>query len=191
VAWDVGANQGIFSFAAAGMAGASGAVYAFEPDTFLVSLLRRSARLNPNSAPVEAIPCAVSDRAGLARLRIAERARSANSLQGVQASSQMGGVRESHTVLTVTLDWCLEQGLRPPDVLKVDVEGAELNVLRGAQELLHRYRPPILIEVRAENQEEIAAILRGAGYQLFNSDTAAEERVPLDRPAYNTLALPI
>jgi len=190
VVWDVGANQGVFALAAAGLAGADGYVYAFEPDMFLVSLLRRSARLNPALAPVEVIPCAVSDAVGLARLRIAERARSANSLEGAEASSQMGGVRESQTVMTVSLDWCLAQGCKPPAVVKIDVEGSEVNVLRGARELLGKVRPAILIEVRAENAAEITAILREAGYTLYDSEAQAGSRVPLTKPAYNTLALP-
>jgi FkbM family methyltransferase len=188
VVWDVGANQGIFAFAAAGRAGPDGYVYAFEPDTFLISLLRRSAKMNP--APVEVIPCGVSDRLGLAQLRIAERARSANSLTGMESSSQMGGVRESITVMTVTLDWCLAQRMRPPAVVKIDVEGAEINVLRGAAELLRVARPAILIEVRSENAEEIAAIFRDARYVLYDGDAAKSDRTPLRAPAYNTLALP-
>jgi FkbM family methyltransferase len=187
--WDVGANQGIFAFAAAGLAGPEGSVSAFEPDTFLVSLLRRSAKLNTTIAPVETIPSAVSDRVGLARLRIAARARSANALEGAEGSTQMGGVRESHTVMTVTLDWCLQQGIRPPSVVKIDVEGAEVNVLRGASELLRRIKPAILIEVRATHRDEIACILREAGYSFYNSEATPGERVPLDLPAYNTLAL--
>jgi FkbM family methyltransferase len=190
VVWDVGANQGIFAFAAAGRAGPDGYVYAFEPDTFLISLLRRSAKMNLSLAPVEVIPSAVSDRVGLARLRIAERARSANSLEGVSASSQMGGVRESITVMTVTLDWCLAHEMRPPAVVKIDVEGAEVNVLRGAAEVLRAVRPAILVEVRRENAVEIAAILRGARYVLYDGDAAKSDRAPLPSPAYNTLALP-
>src|SRR5580658_4411669 len=53
VVWDVGANMGLFSFASAGLAGAAGRVYAFEPDTVMVRLMQRSARLNSAAAPVE------------------------------------------------------------------------------------------------------------------------------------------
>jgi FkbM family methyltransferase len=189
VVWDVGANQGVFAFAAAGLSGSGGFVYAFEPDTFLVAMLRRSAKLNPSAAPVEVIPTAVSSQVGLARFRIAERARSANALESVVGSSQMGGVRESQTVMTVSLDWCLGQGFRPPDVMKIDVEGAELNILLGATELLRTAKPAILIEVRSTNAVDIARILEGAGYTLYDSDVASGQRKPLSKPAYNTLAL--
>src|ERR1039458_6868436 len=50
VVWDIGANQGIFSFAAAGLAGPAGKIFAIEPDTWLVGLLRRSAERNRGKA---------------------------------------------------------------------------------------------------------------------------------------------
>ena len=84
VVWDVGANMGIFSFAAAGLAGANGRVYAFEPDAVMARLLRRSARLNPQAAPVEVIPCAVAQDLSLARFQIAKRSRASNALEGFQ-----------------------------------------------------------------------------------------------------------
>ena len=94
VVWDVGANMGLFSFAAAGLAGPAGRVYAFEPDAFMATLLRRSARLNRQAAPVEVIPCAVSDTVSLARFNIARRSRASNFLEGF-GMSQTGGVRET------------------------------------------------------------------------------------------------
>jgi hypothetical protein len=78
--WDVGANLGLFSFAAAGLAGPGGRVFAVEPDMYLVGLLRRSARLkNDHAAPVSVIPCAVSEEISLAVFNIAERARTPTS----------------------------------------------------------------------------------------------------------------
>src|SRR4051812_44993411 len=50
--WDIGANIGLFTFAAAGLAGGHGRVLAVEPDTWCVDLLRRSSALNPQLAPV-------------------------------------------------------------------------------------------------------------------------------------------
>ncbi len=79
VVWDIGANVGIFSFAAAGLAGPEGRVFAVEPDTYLVGVLRHSARLeNSHAAPVNVIPCAVSDAFSVATFHIARRARASN-----------------------------------------------------------------------------------------------------------------
>ena len=64
--WDIGANMGVFSFAAAVAAGPSGRVLAVEPDNALVGLLRRSAAANHGHAPVDVLPAAVSDQESLA-----------------------------------------------------------------------------------------------------------------------------
>jgi len=188
VIWDVGANMGLFSFASAGLAGPGGRVYAFEPDTFMISLLRRSARLNPQAAPVEVIPCAVSDSISLARFNIAMRSRASNFLEGF-GMSQTGGVREAHTVLTFPLDWMAEQ-IPPPDVLKIDVEGAVLGVFRGAAQMLKAKRPVVIFESAYENWPEIWHMLRNLGYTLFDSDLPPSQRQPLVKPAFNTLAVP-
>ena len=187
VIWDIGANMGLFSFAAAGLAGRRGHVYAFEPDTFMVSLLRRSARLNSLAAPVEVIPCAVSDAVSLARFNIAKRSRTSNSLEGF-GMSQTGGVREEQTVLTVTLDWAAKQ-IPMPDVLKIDVEGAELGVFRGAAEVLKAKRPVILFESAAESWGEIGRMLWDLGYTLYDSDLPPSRRQCLTHPVFNTLAV--
>jgi hypothetical protein len=75
-------------------------------------------------------------------------------------------------------------------VVKIDVEGAELLCLRGAARLLRQVRPVVLCEVTAENAEEAGALLHGHGYTLFDAAAAPDLRRPLDRPAWNTLALP-
>jgi len=188
VVWDVGANMGLFSFAAAGLSGPSGRVYAFEPDTEMVRLLRRSARLNPHSAPVEVIPCAVFDHFSLARFNIARHNRAASFLEGF-GTGLTGGVREAQTVFTAQLDWFAEQ-IPPPNLLKVDVEGAELGVFRGAAQMLRAKRPVVIFEAQRQNWEEISRVLWSLGYTLYNSDLPPDQREPLTRSVFNTLAVP-
>src|SRR5512134_2569275 len=66
VVWDVGANVGLFAFSAAHHAGPDGRILAFEADTWLVQLLRRSASVQPaSSAPVEVVPVAVAGECDL------------------------------------------------------------------------------------------------------------------------------
>lgn len=188
VVWDVGANVGFFSFAAAVQAGPAGRVLAIEPDTWLVGLLRRSARLEcEKRAPVEVIPAAVADQVGLARLYIAKHARASSHLEGF-ATKYTGGTRAEQWVTTLTLDWLLER-FPPPAVLKVDVEGAEHLVFQGAARLLNEFRPVILCEVRDENADAVSRILVPAGYTFFDA-SLDQPRRPLPRPAYNTLASP-
>lgn len=190
VVWDIGANIGLFTFAAASFAGPSGRVFAVEPDPFLVDLLRHSARQKSNqSAPVEILPAAISESAGIARFSIAERGRSASHLEQVAGSTQSGGVRETITLLTVSLDWLLER-IPAPTLVKIDVEGAESQVLKGAKNLLSKVRPKILCEVSSAYSREVAESFHSHGYTLFDMEAANADRSPLAQPAFNTLACP-
>jgi FkbM family methyltransferase len=187
VVWDVGANLGLFTLSAAQRAGASGRVVAVEADMWLVGLLRKSASIQPRtSACIQVIPAAISNALAIAQFNIAQRGRASNFLSGAEGSTQTGGVRETVSVVTVTLDWLLEQGVAP-NVLKIDVEGAELSVLEGARRVLAEAHPVILCEVRERSSDAISAILLQYGYTLFDWDT--KPRVQVDRATYNTLAI--
>ena len=135
------------------------------------------------------IPCAVYDSVSLLRFNIAERARASNFLEGF-GYSQTGGVRETQTVPSVSLDWAAER-IPPPDVLKIDVEGAELGVFQGAAKLLETKRPVVLFEsFVGESQDEITRILKRLGYTLYDCDLPAADRVPIEKAAVSTLAVP-
>jgi FkbM family methyltransferase len=189
VVWDIGANLGLFSFASAGLAGPAGKIFAVEPDTYLVGLLRRSSRLrNDHAAPVSVIPCAASETLSLAVFNIAQRARASNFLSG-HGQSQDGGVRESQRVVTVTLDWLATQ-IAKPDLIKIDAEGADFQVLLGGSQLL-REQPPILIfEGSDAFAEAAAAFLLDLGFTLFDADLPPQLRRPLSRVVWSTLAIP-
>lgn len=187
--WDIGANVGLFAFAAAFAAGPSGRVLAVEADGWLAGLIERSAREAPASyAPVEVKAAAVSDAPGTVTFCIAERGRAGNHLESVAGSTQTGGTREVVQVPAVTLDSLLDGST--PHLVKIDVEGAELLCLRGAERLLGEVRPVVICEVSAENAGEAGAILRRHGYTLFDAAAPADQRRPLERPVWNTLGLP-
>ena len=75
-----------------------------------------------------------------------------------------------------------------PDVIKIDVEGAELRVLAGGAKVLSRL-PAVICEVSRENAEAVAEILVGHGYALYNGDQRPGERVALSAAPFNTLAV--
>ena len=169
--WDIGANVGLFSFAAASL-GAQ--VVAVEADIWLANLMHRSALLNQLNVTV--LPAAVSDRQGVAKLYLSDRGKASNSLRG-------SGLAQS--VVTVTLDWMLDH-FPAPQVLKIDVEGMEYAVLSGARKLLES-RPVIFCEV-TENHDLVGELLRGAGYDLYAAQD--RNRQPLHQPSRDTLAIP-
>jgi FkbM family methyltransferase len=170
--WDIGANVGLFSFAAAAL---GARVLAVEPDPWLAHLLQRSVLLN--RLPVTVLPSAISDAVGVSPLYHSEEGRASNSLIG-KGLAQM--------VITITLDWML-QHFPPPQVLKIDVEGWECAVLKGASKVLG-LRPVILCEV-TQSHDTVGRLLREAGYTLYGARET--ERCPLQQPWCDTLALPL
>lgn len=189
VVWDVGANVGIFSFASAALAGNGGQVVAVEPDSWLATLSRRSAaRSSVARSEVAVLSAAVSEQLGLASFNIASRGRAASHLAGL-GRVEAGGSRETILVVTVTLDWMLEH-LRAPNVVKIDVEGAENLVLRGGSKLLASVRPLILCEVGRTLVDEVTHIFTKNKYETIDIDGQDGESSSDDRTFWNLLARP-
>jgi FkbM family methyltransferase len=189
IVWDIGANVGVFSFAAASLARA-GSVLAVEPDIWLARVVRRSAALKGNRRlDVRVLAAAASNVNGVATFLIARRGRASSALEAAGGRTEMGGVRERVVVPTLTLDTLLEH-FDAPSVVKIDVEGAEHLVLQGAARLLRDVRPALIVEVGSEAREAATRILREAGYTLFDGDLPAGERGEIPACAFNTLAVP-
>jgi FkbM family methyltransferase len=187
--WDIGANIGLFSFAAAVAAGPEGHVLAVEPDTDLVRLLRRSAAVNRDHrfhAAVEVLPAAVCNELSVARFHIATRNRATSHLDGF-GTAMAGGVRATELVPTVTLDW-LAARFPAPDVIKIDVEKAEMTVLTGGSRVLD-HSPAIICEVAASNATLVWELLNARGYAVYDGDRPRRERVPAAAAPPNTLAI--
>jgi FkbM family methyltransferase len=189
VVWDIGANVGLFSFSAAYFSGPTGKVVAFEPDTWLVSLLRRSARVldSASHSSVQVVPAAIASDPSLRTFCIAGRARAANFLSGY-GTTQSGGAREEQTVVALSLDWALNQ-LPAPGVVKVDIEGAELEALLGAKVLLETYRPTLLIEVSHTTARPVTDLLHSFGYRLFDGGRPPGQRPEIELATWSTVAL--
>ncbi len=185
--WDVGANVGLFTVLAAMRAGAEGRVLAVEADPWLVAncLQRTRADLPTHCAQVDVACFAIADQRGTARFAIATRGRASNALGGL-GGTQMGGVREELIVAVTTLDELLDATFAP-DVVKLDVEGAEGLALAGARRLLQEVRPSLVIEC-THGREQAARILRETDYRLFDP---RHHFAPLSEPAYDTVAVPV
>jgi FkbM family methyltransferase len=128
VALDVGANVGAYAVLFGLWVGDAGLVLAFEPSADALAGLRRHIRLNGLQRRVEPIAAAVSDTVGDAAF-VSEGAQGTNHLV-IDSANHQGTLI---SVPTTTIDAvCAERQLRPR-LIKIDVEGAELSVLRGAR----------------------------------------------------------
>jgi FkbM family methyltransferase len=189
IVWDVGANVGLFSVMAANLAGSNGHVFAFEPDVWLVQLLRRTARAQASTvAPITVVPAAVASKIAIRTFVLARRTRSANYIEGY-GNSETGGSGETTTVLSVSLDWLLTQ-FPQPTVVKIDVEGAELEVLNGSCRLFERARPIVIVEVDPKAASEVTKFFRERDYKLYNGDDHSAVRSPVTQAPWNTIAVP-
>jgi len=180
--FDLGAHIGILTLAAAKRVGPKGRVYAFEPSPETARILERHVALNGWQDRVEVVRAVASDFDGTVPFYV----------NGTSMAASLG--RENVEVLSVdrpadsavklevasvTLDrFCASRGITP-HVFKIDVEGAELRVLRGARNLLLTRRSAILCEVHPQQMQhcgsslgELQEFLDGIGYFL----------TPLDEP---------
>ena len=119
---------------------------------------------------------------------IAIRSRASNALSEY-GLTQMGGVEEQYLVAAYNLDWLLSK-LPVPDIVKIDVEGAELEVLSNQVRMLTEVRPVILCEVTSNNVEEMTKLLASASYCLFNGEKPLKKAQMVNRATYNTIAIP-
>jgi FkbM family methyltransferase len=188
IVWDIGGNMGLFAFPAA-LRARYGHVYVFEPDTELASNLLRSLRRSRNrSLPVTVMPLALSDRDGVAAFEISAYGRAMNKLEGVgDWHSDLFVAAETRQVPTFRIDTVAET-CRPPDIVKIDVEGAEIRVLNGARKTIAAHRPVMTIEAPKELQSEIGAFLAEHDYVVL--DGGADDFPPLPAPGWDTVAVP-
>jgi FkbM family methyltransferase len=164
VFYDVGANIGVFTVFAATRIG-EGRVYAFEPHLVNAARLLVNVELNALQEAVRVLSCPLSDRPGVATFDYGglEVGTSSSGL-----SDQPGG-GTAELKLAATVDQLLADGaLRPPHLVKIDVDGHELSVLRGMTELLGGNQRPraIQVEVNLPHRGEVCELMRERGYEL-------------------------
>ena len=167
---DVGANVGLWALGAAKSAGSSGRVQAFEPVPELFERLTRNLKFNG----LERVRCfrtGLSDKAGSATFY-----RDATGNSGRGALVQHEGLNRGIDIPLTTLDeHAAANGLDRIDFMKVDVEGAELRVFRGAERVLSGPQAPIVLFECSEvltapfgtTSAEIKALLVGRGYRTY------------------------
>jgi FkbM family methyltransferase len=192
---DVGANAGVYTLFAAQAVGPTGRVIACEPSRRELARLR--ANLAANDLPqVEIINAGVSEAPGAASLLLAEPYLARHNSMFLAPPGRSG----IEVVKVTTLDRILTSAKRC-DCIKIDVEGAELLVLRGGAEAIERFRPKLLIEFNAKtlaaaqtSAAEIAGWLGARRYHLYeiapeNGELSPVRLVPVG-PSRNLLALP-
>jgi FkbM family methyltransferase len=166
---DVGANLGVYSMLFARWVGASGRVYAFEPAPESRAVLSQHLALNGVSDRVEVIGDAVSDEAGKATFFAAGCSGESSLHPGVLEHTP--GAKAIQVPVTTLDAFCLGRNVSPA-LVKIDIEGYELQAIRGAQTIVQRCSPTFLVELhprawaqRGQRWEDLACLLTELGYE--------------------------
>jgi FkbM family methyltransferase len=196
---DIGANEGLFSLLAGRCVAPGGRVVAVEPSSREVQRLIRNLQLNPG-LPVTVRQVALGSHEGEAILKVADESHSGHNTLGEFPYAGVSCVRTERIPL-MTLDSLIaREQLDRVDVLKVDVEGGELGVLRGGRKTLEQFRPKILFELhepalRAQGASpaEVLGLLKKLGYEVRCLDPQTGRFVEQTSPDHisdNMVAVP-
>jgi len=154
IVYDVGANVGFYALIAARVVGPTGRVVAFEPSPRNLAFLRENLSLN-SITNVKVLDFAVSDSEGETRFFVGNDPR-------VSKVTATGDI----TVRTTTLDHLMGE-LPMPDLIEMDIEGAEYSALRGAEQLLRKSSPVIFLSTHGRDVHNACCeFLRTLGYKL-------------------------
>ncbi len=163
--FDIGGNVGFYTLLASKRVGPDGKVFVFEPLPRNLIYLRKHLQLN-NINNVIVIEAALSDKNGFAFFGAGPHGEMAH----IASSGQL-------QVETWTLDHLLELGqIQLPDCIKMDIEGAEFDALRGAKSLLSKAHPTIFLATHGTIvHRECCGLLQSLGYRLVPIDGNALE----------------
>ncbi|MFN3420989.1 MAG: FkbM family methyltransferase [Armatimonadota bacterium] len=161
---DIGANIGVYALHFARKVGPNGKVYAFEPVPENFERLKEHIALN-NATNIVPVPLALFDRKGTVKISVAEGA----------SSIFCWSTDQFVEVPTTTLDeFVAEQGVMRVDALKLDVEGAELQVIHGADKTIRQFKPVMMVELNeytlraaGTSPEELFQTITSYGYKAF------------------------
>jgi FkbM family methyltransferase len=183
---DAGAHIGFFTMQLAAAVGPAGRVYAFEPFDDNADLLDRSMAENRFGDRIELRRAAVGSTSGTATLTFPRETLNTGGAYLLRhGTAPLAGNLEKAIPVAALDDLPLR---RPVRFIKMDVEGAEPQVLRGAARLIREDRPIILSELHpvqlarasGESTESFLALARDMGYQAQDLAGAAVDRPPAD-----------
>ena len=193
---DIGANIGQYTLIAAHEVQEFGEVHAFEPNAEVYAALERNVLLN-GFTNVHLNHVAVANREEAEHVFFAPR--SDNWGSGSLAKTTYKLSEAGYSVPVITLDQYFAERERKPELIKIDVEGAELLVLKGAQSLIETSKPIIITELSAENFaafgytiQDLTEYLVRHGYEISKIlDNGRLAAIPADTTFCNAICVPV
>jgi len=188
VIWDIGANIGVWSLFLTSSCAADAEIRCFEPDPRNLELLRLNMTKNQIANWI-ICPVAVSNQEGSATFFSDNVTGSTGTLEKDYdfIGKTYNASRVKFQVTTTTVDCEISRGARPPQFIKIDVEGFEYSVLQGAMRTLREYRPLLIFETQGDYgyHAEISKLFQEVDYQMFDPSGK-----PVNSPVFNTIGVP-
>ena len=160
VFWDVGANIGFYSMLASIYVGNSGHVIAFEPGKIAYSALEKNVKLN-GFLNIKPYNFAVSNAYGKEMLYSSGDVAFGEATIIKKQSQEYSNIETCKVI--ALYQFMKENKLNTPTFIKIDVEGSEVNVLEGAEEILCSEKPPMLL-VEMNERVRLQSLLKKFGY---------------------------
>lgn len=178
VFWDIGANYGLFSLELKS-AYPELKVVAVEPQPLLQRMFTESIILN-SLTDVQLLGCAIGAEQGTVELSVPT-----ESLAVATTTARKSGAL-NFSVEMRTLDGMLDE-FGPPDLIKLDIEGAEVEAIAGGTRLFSEHRPNILMEVNSARglpvkSDPAVSRLIALGYSIFEFEAGSMVRCNMDEP---------
>jgi FkbM family methyltransferase len=163
---DIGANHGVYALGVAYLLG--GPVVAVEPQPHLIEAIRRAATVS-KLGNVRVVQSAAGARTGVATLNVK---RSGSGTASVVRHGDDPGADPETVPISTLDDLCRDLAISHVQCIKMDVEGAEAEVIRGGAEVLRRDHPFIVFEDDPDSTT-VPDLLRDLGYSAFHDVVSA------------------
>jgi FkbM family methyltransferase len=176
VLYDLGANIGYYALMANQYIG-NGVVYSFEPMPGNIAVFKKHLELNKDlikNDNIRLLPYAVSDADR--EVMFSENSKAMEGNTYIDKSSVFKTATGNFSVQSYSIDSLVKQGYRVPDILKIDVEGAEYDVLKGAMHTLQQFHPKILLATHDTHlpgvKDQCISLLKSLGYHIIPIDSS-------------------
>ena len=174
IVFDIGSNIGFTALNIAALVGEGGMVYAFEPDAYNYTFLKNNVELN-KKLHVKTFQLGVGN--------YAEKLKLITHNESNRGENKISSSVTSDNYIVVDIirldDFMTEKNISHADIIKIDTEGFEMNVLKGAKKIIEGCKPILFIEINDENLKEqkssakdIIAYIISIGYQITSAQTS-------------------
>jgi FkbM family methyltransferase len=177
IAYDVGAHVGYMTLALTETVSKEGVVFAFDPVPNNQALIKKLVHLNNLDGKVQIVPFALGDSIGKQRMVIGQSSLM-NQLESESAGKIVNGRPTINTAISTLDSFVLVHSNPPPDLIKIDVEGAEAMVIEGGLQTLQRFSPKLLLEIHGPgNADRTYELLHCLDYEWRHLKRAGSEKI--------------